>query len=230
MPSGASGAPGRLVLRWRALALHRNRRHIPMVTSPPPARARMLAIQRRDPAEMEAVARDCLPPLLRAARAAGLQGDDANDAVQDALLVFVKRAHEYDGRAAVLTWLFGILYNKIRERRRAIAAEDSVDDVDTVLESRFDEHGGWSRPPRSPEEYTAHAQAMRWLEDCMGQLPDRRRLAFTLREVEQLDTQEICNILDLSPNNLGVLLFRARNALRECMESKGIRGSADVAM
>ena len=223
-------APGCRVLREEQLALHPWARHIQFVPHGPVARDRVLAIQRRDPAELEAVARECVPRLLRAAHAAGLKSDDASDAVQDALLVFVTRAHEYDGRAAVLTWLFGILYNKIRERRRAFAAEKSVEDVDTVLESRFDEHGGWSRPPRSPEEYTAHAQALQWLEDCMGQLPERRRLAFTLREVEQLDTDEICNILQLSRNNLGVLLFRARNALRECMESKGIRGIADVAM
>ena len=71
---------------------------------------------------------------------------------------------------------------------------------------------------------------MTWLADCLEQLPDRRRLAFVLREVEQLDTLEICKILDMSPNTLGVLLFRARNALRECMEHKGLHGVSDVEM
>ena len=71
---------------------------------------------------------------------------------------------------------------------------------------------------------------MRWLTECLDLLADRRRLAFTLREVEQLETAEICKILDVSPNTLGVLLFRARNELRECMETKGLRGADDVAM
>jgi len=48
--------------------------------------------------------------------------------------------------------------------------------------------------------------------------------------VEQLDVDEVCNVLEVTRNNLGVLLFRARNALRECLESKGIEGSADVAL
>ncbi|MFI5244604.1 MAG: sigma-70 family RNA polymerase sigma factor [Gemmatimonadales bacterium] len=188
------------------------------------------AINRRDPAMLEQVARTHLPALLRAARAAGLDVDDAYDAVQDALLVFMQRAEDFDGRAPILKWLLGILYRKVLERRRSGSREEASSDADGAFEGRFDSQGMWSRPPRSPEEYTAGGQAMTWLADCMAQLVDRRRLAFVLREVDQLDTAEICKILEVSPNTLGVLLFRARNDLRECMETKGIRGTSDVEM
>ncbi len=179
---------------------------------------------------LEEIARENLGPLRRVALASGLSDDAAWDVVQDALMVFVQKAHEYDGRAAVKAWLFGILYRKVQERRRANAREEAVDDIDAVFEARFGQDGQWSRPPRSPDEYTMGKQAMSWLEECLDRLPDRRRLAFVLREVEQLNTDEICKILGLTSNHLGVVLFRARNALRECMESKGIRGTADVAV
>lgn len=188
------------------------------------------AIRRRDPAALEAVARENIGPLLRGARAAGLSGGDAYDAVQEALLVFVEKADRYDGRASVRTWLFGILFNKIAERRRAVAREEAVDDIDAVVNARFDARGQWIKPPRSPDAELAAGQAMTMLEECLDQLPERRRAAFVLREVEQLDVDEVCNVLEVSRNNLGVLLFRARNALRECLESKGIEGSADVAL
>jgi DNA-directed RNA polymerase specialized sigma24 family protein len=42
-------------------------------------------------------------------------------------------------------------------------------------------------------------------------------VAFTLREVEGFETSEICNILGVSANNLGVMLYRARNSPRECL-------------
>lgn len=187
------------------------------------------AIGRRDPATLDHVAKTHLPALLRAARAAGLGEDDAWDTVQDALLVFVQRAEAYDGRAPVLNWLLGILYKKLQERRRSLGREEPASDGDS-FDARFDADGMWMRPPRSPEEYTAGRQAMAWLAGCMDQLGDRRRLAFVLREVEQLETPEICKILDVSANTLGVLLFRARNALRECLESKGMRGTSDVEM
>ncbi len=55
-------------------------------------------------------------------------------------------------------------------------------------------------------------------------VPLQQRMAFVLREVEDLSTVEICKILDVTRTNLGVLLYRARNRLRECLESKGIKG------
>ena len=187
-------------------------------------------INRRDPVTLDWVARTHLPTLLRAARAAGLGEDDAYDVVQAALLVFIERAEDFDGRAPVLSWLMGILYRKVQEHRRSLSREEPVSAQDEEFERRFDSEGMWIRPPVSPEAYTASEQAMTWLADCLEQLADRRRLAFVLREVEQLDTLEICKILDMSPNTLGVLLFRARNALRECMEHKGLHGVSDVEM
>jgi len=191
-------------------------------------RQRIASIRRRDAGTLEAVARENIEPLLRGARAAGLVGDDAHDVVQETLLVFVEKADRFDGRARVRTWLFGILFNKISERRRASAREEAVDDIESVFNARFDAAGQWLRRPRSPDADLAAREAMTALEECLDGLPARRRTAFVLREVEQLDVQGVCNILQVSRNNLGVLLFRARNALRECLESKGIEGSADA--
>jgi RNA polymerase sigma-70 factor, ECF subfamily len=191
---------------------------------------RIDAIRARDPDTLERVVRENLQLLVRAARAAGLDGDDAHDAVQETMLVFVRKADQFDGRATVRTWLYGILLKKVAERRRAFAREETVDDIEAVVDARFDAAGRWSRPPRGPDANFAADQAMQWLEECLQQLPDRRRTAFVLREVDQLDTHEVCKALEISPNNLGVLLFRARNALRECMETKGIQGARDVVL
>jgi RNA polymerase sigma-70 factor (ECF subfamily) len=51
------------------------------------------------------------------------------------------------------------------------------------------------------------------------------RAAFHLREVEEMATAEICKKMAISATNLGVLLFRARNRLRECLEKKGLKES-----
>ena len=200
------------------------------VAKSPELSAVVAAINRRDAQTLEDVARAHLPALLRAARAAGVGADDAYDVVQDALLVFIERAADFDGRAPVLNWMLGILYRKVQERRRSIARDDPASQLDDPYEARFNSDGMWIRPPLSPDAYTANVQAMTWIAECLQRLNDRRRLAFTLREVDQLETEEICKILDLTPNTLGVLLFRARNALRECMETKGMRGAHDVEM
>jgi RNA polymerase sigma-70 factor, ECF subfamily len=188
------------------------------------------AIRAGDRAAIERVVRECLPSLMRGALAAGLPRDRAEDAVQESLLVFVRRSSEFDGRASASTWIHGILARKILEQRRRASRESRAEDVDRLVEGRFDADGGWARPPAGPAESLARGELRRELEQCLEELSDRQRLAFTLREVEGLDTQEICNILDVSANNLGVLLYRARNGLRECLESKGFEGSDDAAL
>ena len=58
------------------------------------------------------------------------------------------------------------------------------------------------------------------IDGCLETVPTKQRMAFVLREVEELDTKEICKILDVTRTNLGVLLHRARMRLRECLGTK----------
>jgi RNA polymerase sigma-70 factor (ECF subfamily) len=191
---------------------------------------RTAGIRDRDPAVLEAVVHECLAGLLRAARAAGLDREAAEDAVQGTFLVFVRRAHEFDGRARASTWLYGILLRKITESRKTLARSDALEDIEEVMEARFGHDGRWVRPPQGPAEELARGEVRRQLGECLEGLPDRQRQAFVLREVEGLETAEICNVLEVSANNLGVLFYRARNRLRECLEAKGLHGSADASL
>ncbi len=191
---------------------------------------RTAGIRERDPATIEAVVRECLPGLLRTAIAAGLPDDRAEDAVQASLVVFVQRAPDFDGRARAATWLHGILVRKISEERRGLRRENDQESIEGLFESRFDADGSWVRPPKGPDEALARGELRRELGACLEALPERQRVAFSLREVEGFTTDEVCNILDVSANNLGVLLFRARNGLRECLETKGFEGSGDASL
>lgn len=191
---------------------------------------RVAGIRSGDPETLEAVVRECLPGLLRTAMAAGLTRDRAEDAVQGALLVFVQRAPDFDGRARASTWIHGILVRKIWEERRGVRRDTAHEDIDRVVDGRFDIDGRWVRPPTGPDEALVRGEVRQQLASCLEALPDRQRVAFTLREVEGFETPEVCNILDVTANNLGVLLYRARNGLRECLESKGFEGSSDAAL
>jgi DNA-directed RNA polymerase specialized sigma24 family protein len=57
---------------------------------------------------------------------------------------------------------------------------------------------------------------------CLKDLPPRQAAAFTLREVQGLDTDAICHILDIKPNNLWVLLHRAHLHLRASLATRWI--------
>lgn len=189
---------------------------------------RTAAIRRGDVEVLEAVVREVLPGLLRAARTGGLSADRAEDAVQECMLVFLRRRQDFDGRARVSTWIYGILMHKIAEGRRDLRRDDSRDDIDDVVEARFNVDGSWARPPHGPGEDLARGEVERLVSHCLEGVPERQRLAFVLREIEGFETEEICNILQVSGNNLGVLLYRARNRLRECLETKGMHGVHDA--
>ena len=82
--------------------------------------------------------------------------------------------------------------------------------------------GSWTRPPLPVDARLYDAEVRRGIDGCLDRVPTNQRMAFVLREIEGMDTQEICKILEVTRTNLGVLLHRVRNHLRECLEAKRI--------
>ncbi len=179
-------------------------------------------IRAGDRAAIQAVVQAYLGQVLRAARAAGLDAQQAEDATQATFATFIEAAPRFEGRSHVRTWLFGILYKKIAEARRTLGRDRQMADVDEVVEDRFDEAGSWSRPPRPADADLYDEEVRRAISDCLDAAPSRQRMAFVFREVEGLSTDEICKILGVTSTNLGVMLYRIRNRLRECLEATGI--------
>lgn len=177
-------------------------------------------IRARDPEALEVVVETYLPQILRAARGAGLRPQQSEDVAQNTFTTFVESAERFEGRSHVRTWIFGILYRKISETCRKLGRDRQVDDIDEVFESRFDKNGGWSRPPRAADAKLEAKQTREQISDCLEAAPSKQRMAFVLREVEGFSSEEICKILEVSSTNLGVMLFRLRNRVRECLEAK----------
>ncbi len=180
-------------------------------------------IRAGDPEALQAAVHAYLSQVLRAARGAGLDPQRAEDVTQATFITFLETASRFEGRSRVRTWLFGILYNKIAEARREMSKDRKKDPIDEVVEQRFRSDGTWARPPRPLEDQVYDAQVRQRLEECLQDAPTNQRMAFVLREVEGLSTEEICKILEVSRTNLGVLIYRARNRLRECLEAKGVK-------
>jgi RNA polymerase sigma-70 factor (ECF subfamily) len=171
---------------------------------------------------VRAVVEAYLGQIVRAGRGAGLSAEEAEDVAQATFATFLEKADRFEGRSHVRTWLFGILYRKIKESRRNRHREEPVEDIEEALSRRFDEQGRWTRPPRSADSRLYDAQVREHVGACLETCPDSQRMAFVFREVEGLSSDEICKIMEITRTNLGVLLHRARNRLRECLEARGI--------
>ncbi len=97
----------------------------PMTVDDPDFAAR---IREREPQAVQIVVRMYLVQILRAARAAGLDSQQAEDVTQATFATFIEAAPRFEGRSHVRTWLFGILYKKVAEARRAIGRDSQMDE------------------------------------------------------------------------------------------------------
>ena len=138
--------------------------------------------------------------------------DTAADLVQDTFVAALRAKERFRGEAEIGTWLVGILRHKIVDHFRK-SQRLRTDPVSA------DDHGARScRWPRSPDRDFENQEFWVIFDECRRKLPAILASVFTLRELEQKTTEEICRELSITPTNLSVRLFRARSLLRDCLE------------
>jgi RNA polymerase sigma-70 factor (ECF subfamily) len=167
--------------------------------------------------------------MLRFARLQLGSDDEVEDAVQEALAGALKNATSFRGEAALKTWIIAILKNKVadilrqRQRRPVMASQIQEADHEGALPAIFDRNGMWrdaARPTRweDPEADLHASQFLAIFDACLNRLPPQQGRVFMMREVIELETQEICTELGLTLSNVHVILHRARLALRTCLQ------------
>ena len=155
----------------------------------------------------------------------------AEDMVQETLLSAIQSLASYGGKSTERTWLTGILKHKIIDHYRKTCRETSFDPSDTDLsefdplferQDEFKDHWHDTLSPRiwksSPEDALRQDEFFGVLQNCLTKLPDRVAAVFSMREMNDLDSEEICQILGLTANNFWVMMHRARMSLRRCIE------------
>jgi RNA polymerase sigma-70 factor, ECF subfamily len=180
-------------------------------------------LRQRDASAWEALVDAYLPQLLRAGGGMGFASDENRDLAQSVFVAMMEAIARFEGRSHIRTFLFGVFYNKVSEHLREKQRAELNDPIDEVMEARFDRAGKWRQPPLDIEKAVFAREVREMVQGCLETVPRAQRIAFYLREVEELNTEEICKKMAISATNLGVLLYRARNHLRECIERKGLK-------
>jgi RNA polymerase sigma-70 factor (ECF subfamily) len=175
--------------------------------------------------------------LLRVAQLQLRDPDLAEDVVQETLLAAISGGG-FSGKSSLKTWLTGILKHKIvdaiRRKQRAPVALAQLGDADgdvdiDDLDALFKESGAWESPPADwgdPEASLGRREFFDVMDLCLEKLPPNTARVFVMREVLELETDEICKELSITANNLWVILYRARMALRACLEQNWFAGRA----
>jgi RNA polymerase sigma-70 factor (ECF subfamily) len=142
--------------------------------------------------------------------------DLAADAVQEAFATALEKEAGFRGEARLSTWLYRIVYNKavdlLRRRGREEPWPEDEETAPTAEDDRRGHEPSWARPP---DEILLGREARKALDDSLDALTPLQRAVFELREVEARPTDEVAEILDLTPGAVRVNLHRARLRLRE---------------
>jgi len=165
------------------------------------------------------------PYLLRYASLQLRDKAQAEDAVQETLLAALAAEKSFAGRSNLRTWLTGILKHKIVDQIRRSTKEQAVETVDVdELDALFDQTGHWREAPQAwPDRVLESNQFLAALQKCLEALPARTAQVFMMREHLGHKTDEICKELGITATHCWVLLYRARMALRECLQKGWLR-------
>ncbi len=138
--------------------------------------------------------------VWRVLRTFGLAGAQLEDAVQDVFLVVHRRLPEWEGRAAITTWLFAIARRVASSHRRRGGGDRT--------EALVDEPAG------GDDTFAAmsRAQAAAMVFQILQQLDEDKRVVFALVELEQLSVPEVARMLGLNLNTAYSRLRLARHA------------------
>jgi RNA polymerase sigma-70 factor (TIGR02943 family) len=148
------------------------------------------------------------------------------------ILALIRRKN-FKGNSSERTWFVSILKRKLIDHYRKTSRKDAYEvrpgeDKDV----NFDANGHWleDRAPADwgnhPEKAIHQNEFMRVLQECLSFLSTRAAAVFTMKEIDNEESDNICKELDISPSNLWVLLHRARTQLRSCLEAEWFENSA----
>ena len=148
---------------------------------------------------------------------------DADEIVQEAFLSAFRNFESFRGDARLKTWLHRIVVNTALQRLRRSKRQATTEVVDvSELLPRFRDDGHPEQFPQrwaqTIEELATRAETREQVRQMIDKLPDNYRTVLILRDIEELDTSETAELLELTPGTVKVRLHRARQALRNLLE------------
>jgi len=143
---------------------------------------------------------------------------DAEDILQETFLIMIKKIGQFQGKSSFYTWLYRIAVNiglrKLKSKPRKFD-HISIDDPDFERVSAENAHD-W---PKFDYDIVNDRRFRQKLDHLIERLPEKYRTVFILRDLHELSTEDTSRILQITPSNAKIRLMRARNFLKEHLES-----------
>ena len=154
----------------------------------------------------------------------------AEDIVQETFLSAWRARDTYNGLASEKNWLYTICKNKIIDHYRKVATNREVlSSIDENVDNFFVEDGHWSQESKPKEwglDYSKSIESKEFytiLGKCKNKLKEMQESVFTMKYLEDIDTNDICETLGITVQNYWILIHRAKIQLRNCLEKNWIK-------
>ncbi|HIF01665.1 MAG TPA: sigma-70 family RNA polymerase sigma factor [Planctomycetes bacterium] len=150
----------------------------------------------------------------------------ADEVVQETFLAGIRFQDRFTGEGAERAWLLGILKRKLVDHirmRNRYDRDGSYEDTNDPSAQLFDQKGNWraeSFATATPEGQLESKEIWDVVKDCLQHIPKGQADVFSLSVMEEMDSDQICSELGITPSNLWVRLHRARLALAKCVGAR----------
>ena len=161
----------------------------------------------------------CRVELVAYARAVLGNYTAAEDAVQEAMLVVVKKFDQFQEGTSMLAWCRSIVRLEVLRVKQQLQRERTLAErlLDDAIDAAFDEFQTAER--RDDAESWRQA-----LERCLERVPERGRNVLKARFVEELSYQQIGERVGMTLEAVRKALFRLKKQVRSCVETS-LRGA-----
>ncbi|NAY92885.1 sigma-70 family RNA polymerase sigma factor [Muricauda sp. JGD-17] len=147
----------------------------------------------------------------------------AKDLVQETFIAGLNSAKNYKGNAAERTWLIAILKRKVIDHYRKINSKKGKAEVRINYSPSSDSEGDWLEEQvadpfsQDGDNILENEELGLAIQECISKLPQKQSQVFTMKTIQGMATEDICNELGINPSNLWVMIHRARTALMGCL-------------
>lgn len=144
---------------------------------------------------------------------------EASDVVQEVFLKVFRSIGSFRGQSSLKTWTYRIAVNEAHNHRRwfgrhrrkevGLAADEDAGYQDLTVD-----------PGASPFQAAATAETLSIIEEELGRLNEPFRAVVVLRDIQDLEYEEIAQVLEISLGTVKSRLVRGREALRRRLEER----------
>lgn len=139
--------------------------------------------------------------------------EEAEEIAQDTFIKVYKYLPKFKGESKFSTWIYKVTYNSCLDRLKAYKREQPIVAIDSYTENQI-------KSLDNTLDAIENKERQQMIQDCLNLLPSEDSFLLTLFYFEEQSLEEISKVMNISPNNAKVKLFRSRKKLASILKER----------